>query len=94
MLSLAGSCGGNLGQCFNGFLNSFSDHLYDLNGVKAQIGMRIVKTQAEVEEAKLKGETVFLVKDDGVYINGSLAMLRAMFILKEKMSQKLLKMLN
>lgn len=71
MLSLAGSCGGNLGQCFNGFLNSFSDHLYDLNGVKAQIGMRIVKTQAEVEEAKLKGETVFLVKDDGVYINGS-----------------------
>ncbi|EOJ2723655.1 hypothetical protein ACM1CE_000386 [Campylobacter coli] len=33
--------------------------------------MRIVKTQAEVEEAKLKGETVFLVKDDGVYINGS-----------------------
>ncbi|EAL4080779.1 hypothetical protein NZY91_000840, partial [Campylobacter coli] len=60
-----------MGQCFNGFLNSFSDHLYDLNGVKAQIGMRIVKTQAEVEEAKLKGETVFLVKDDGVYINGS-----------------------
>ncbi|EES89213.1 putative autotransporter [Helicobacter canadensis MIT 98-5491] len=44
-------------------LNSFSSHLYDINGVKAQEGMRIVKTQEEVEEAEKKGEIVFLVKD-------------------------------
>ncbi|PZT48225.1 autotransporter [Helicobacter valdiviensis] len=55
------------------FLNSFSNHLYDNNGVKFEQGMRVVKTQDEVDEALSKGEKVFLIDPNIGNQTGSLS---------------------
>lgn len=72
VLSLTDSDEETSGTFFDS-LNSFGSHLYDMNGVKAQEGMRIVQTQEEVETANRQGEKVFLVQNNFVDNNGSLS---------------------